>query len=484
MSSHVVFCGGVSNAIKGDELRAHFEANGFAVERTDVKNGFAFVTLVADECLSRDQVATKLSDLPKELSSGERLGNVELSKGGGANSKKEKIEAPTKTIFIVGYDSRTTSLRDIERLMETCQIGSVDCCLIPKGKSFCFVRFSTLEAAKWIFEQYNGTTQLGGMLSIEYSNHDPTERSDGGGGGRRDDIPAEGPIGGQQNLQQVFVGNLGNDVKRRNLEEIFEEKGLIVVDVNMKPGYAFVVIKGDQYSGSELKDRLASVPCELGSKGLITVELAKNSVDKRLEEKKRMETQEPSSKVFCVGYHVRNTTESMIFREMDRFGRVRSVEIPPGKNFAFVFFDSIRDAVAVVRTLNGTQRLGGTLTLQYSAENSSSSHNRTTNRSRSRDRDRDRGGYERERGEDRRRGGEFSRDTRRRDDSRDRDSRGGHRDMGRDRGRDRERDTDRGRDRGRDRDRDRDSGIEGDSRENDRQYTRGRDGGGLSRSRS
>lgn len=487
--SNVVFVGGVSNVVKSDQLRAHFEAAGFGVARIEFKTGFAFVHL-EDFGLSREEVSSKLRDLSKELSSGERLGNIELSKGGGSTSRKEKIEEPTKTIFIVGYDSRTTNLRDIEGLMATCQVGSVDCCVIPIGKSFAFVKFSTEEAARWAVDTFNGTTQLGGTLSIEYSNHDPAERSDGRG------IPAVN--GGEsategQNLQQVFVGNLGNDVKRRNLEDIFEEKGLSVVDVNMKPGYAFVVIKADNYSSSELGERLASVPCELGSKGLITVELAKNSVDKRLEEKKRMETQEPSSKVFVVGYHVRNTTESMIFREMDRYGRVRSVEIPPGKNFAFVFFDSVREAVAAVRALNGTQRLGGSLTLQYSSDHqrapptSSSAGEQYRPRSRSRDRDRDRGGYDRERRgdrEDRRRG---SRDARRRDDSRDRDSRGGpvssltsevgrgHRDIDRDRNRDR----DRGRDK--DRDRDRDSREEGDSRELDRQYARGR---GFSRSRS
>ena len=186
----------------------------------------------------------------------------------------------------------------------------------------------------------------------------------------------------QQQQQIVFVGNLGSDVIRDQIRQLFENEHYRVIDVNMKPGYAFVTLDlscgtAALLSREALVNQLAQLRCEMGSdRKLISIDLAKQSVDKRVIEQKRLETLSPTNRIFVVGYNAKNTTKEMIRTEMMRAGNIIDIYMPEGKKFAFVTFETVRDATFAIQTFHASNLFNGMLTLQYSAvqEKMSGSH--------------------------------------------------------------------------------------------------------------
>ena len=361
-----VLVSGVSSTIRSSDLSRLFEDEGFDLRSVRFESGNAFVTLWSGE--SSPDLSARLARLPRSIRGDPSLavGTIELS------SK----ELPGKVLEVSGFDSRFRLSEFLTGFFSS--QGTVESLhLVPERKSTVLVTYDSIDSARLARDQLGGKFLLGGQIHVEYATSTELPiTSSSKTNGVRD----------EHNTRVVFVGNLGRDVSRESLRSVFESRGFAVIDVNLKTHFGFVTVTNVVGDESELLDKLRQCSQPLGnSNQVITVELAKQTVDKMAVEQKR-KLQEPTKRIFLVGF-ANKISEDAIFNELSRkVADILTVTIPPSKRYCFVTTRSFQGSADLIHFFDGVRTLGGELSLQYSTEVVS---RRRSSRSRSRDRDND-----------------------------------------------------------------------------------------------
>ncbi|KAG2453935.1 hypothetical protein HYH02_002138 [Chlamydomonas schloesseri] len=154
------------------------------VEKIDMKQGYAFVCMRYKE--DGDVAIRKLDRT--EWGYKKRTLKVEWAQKSEADRKRDT--KPSRTLFVVNFDVRRTTERDIDRYFS--RFGRLT--RVQIKKSYSFVQFQNVDDAIKAMERANGAQMEGRTLAVEYvQNEDPNlrmaeysrgGRDDRGGGGR------------------------------------------------------------------------------------------------------------------------------------------------------------------------------------------------------------------------------------------------------------------------------------------------------------
>eukprot|EP00195_Chlamydomonas_chlamydogama_P007005 CAMPEP_0202893732 /NCGR_PEP_ID=MMETSP1392-20130828/3259_1 /ASSEMBLY_ACC=CAM_ASM_000868 /TAXON_ID=225041 /ORGANISM="Chlamydomonas chlamydogama, Strain SAG 11-48b" /LENGTH=275 /DNA_ID=CAMNT_0049578173 /DNA_START=93 /DNA_END=920 /DNA_ORIENTATION=- len=152
----------------------------------------------------------------------------------------------------------------------------------------------------------------------------------------------------------VFCGNFEYDAEEKEVFRLFDKYGP-VDRIDMKQGFAFVYMKNKRDAEDSIR-KLDGL--EFGYKRRrLKVQWAKQAESERKRECK------PSTTLFIVNFDTARTRERDIERYFDYYGSIKRVEIK--KNYAFVQFDSIDDAIKALEATNGRKLSGRTITVEY-----------------------------------------------------------------------------------------------------------------------
>eukprot|EP00695_Tsukubamonas_globosa_P002417 TRINITY_DN353_c0_g1_i4.p1 TRINITY_DN353_c0_g1~~TRINITY_DN353_c0_g1_i4.p1 ORF type:complete len:278 (+),score=71.08 TRINITY_DN353_c0_g1_i4:52-885(+) len=160
--SKIVYCGNLRVDTSFSDLKKLFEQHG-EVTKIDLKDGFAFVFMAAEE-----QAESAIRKFDRYTYEGRML-RCEFARGDGAvkvreNVRKEKALAnPTDTLFVVGFDSKTTE-RDLRKAFEV--HGEISDVQIKKN--FAFVQFANVPAAQSAYNVMDGSVLNDRQLTVEF----------------------------------------------------------------------------------------------------------------------------------------------------------------------------------------------------------------------------------------------------------------------------------------------------------------------------
>ncbi|CAI0397803.1 unnamed protein product [Linum tenue] len=177
-----IFCGNFEYDARQSELERLFKRYG-RVERIDMKSGFAFIYMEderdaedAIRGLDRIEFGRKGRRLRVEWTKQER-GARRLDSGGGGGSRRASNTRPSKTLFVINFDSQLTRTRDLERHFEP--YGKIASVRIRRN--FAFVQYEAQEDASKALEATNMSKLMDRVISVEYAVRDDDEKKDGGG---------------------------------------------------------------------------------------------------------------------------------------------------------------------------------------------------------------------------------------------------------------------------------------------------------------
>lgn len=163
-------------------------------------------------------------------------------------------------------------------------------------------------------------------------------------------------------LQPVFCGNFEYDINVREIERLFDDFGPIE-RVDMKSGYAFVFMR-DSRDGDDAIHKLDGM--EFGRRRRpLRVEWAKGNGETKRREEKRRKNCTPTDTLFVVNFDPETTQERDLEKHFSSYGRLKRVQLK--RNFGFVQFECLDDAIAARNALNLSRLLGRTLTVEYVA---------------------------------------------------------------------------------------------------------------------
>eukprot|EP00877_Chromochloris_zofingiensis_P012681 jgi/Chrzof1/7667/Cz02g32080.t1 len=171
----------------------------------------------------------------------------------------------------------------------------------------------------------------------------------------------------------VFCGNFEYDASEKEIYRLFEKYGE-VDRIDMKTGFAFVYMKRSRDGDDAIRDLDRR---EWGYKRRpLRVEWAKRTEDKS-------KNQAPTKTLFVVNFDVLRTRVRDIEDLFVKYGPLSRVEIK--RNYAFVEFESLDDAIKAQRDTDTTQWNGRTLTVEFvTNKDGPSKSGAPRNRSRSR----------------------------------------------------------------------------------------------------
>jgi len=268
--------------------------------------------------------------------------------------------------------------------------------------------------------------------------------------------------------QTIFVSNCNEKDTSEDVTSIFSKYGT-VEKVDMKLRYAFVYmpsLKDADYAVKQVKadEKLRHLRVEF-TRG-------DGAVKKREQERQQIAKNQPSTTLFVVGFDPDVTRTKDLEDIFFPFGTTSRVEIK--RNFAFVEYHKLEDAVEAREKMHNTKLAGRMLVVEYQARVPTAPPRREVDRGGRRVRDRepsrnrDRPDRDRDRTRDRRRSRSPRRDREKSRDRRSPKPRHSARSTSRDRDRRRSRDRDRSRNRDRSRDRRRSSRDRDRDRDRDR----------------
>ncbi|PNW75242.1 hypothetical protein CHLRE_12g518772v5 [Chlamydomonas reinhardtii] len=157
----------------------------------------------------------------------------------------------------------------------------------------------------------------------------------------------------------IFCGNFEYEAQERDVVRLFETFGP-VDKIEMKEGFAFVYMR-------HVCDGEAAVAALHGWEWGVQRRRLKVEWGKRhdWEYRSRCSGSPPSHKLFVINFDPSRTGEQELWRYFSPFGRVTRVQMV--RNFAFVVFADLRDAVAAQQRTNGAILEGRTLNVEFSA---------------------------------------------------------------------------------------------------------------------
>ncbi|KAL3649518.1 Serine/arginine-rich splicing factor rs41 [Castilleja foliolosa] len=165
-------------------------------------------------------------------------------------------------------------------------------------------------------------------------------------------------------MRPVFCGNLELDARESDVERLFRRYGR-VERVDLKTGFAFVYMEDDRDAEDAIRklDRI-----QFGRKGReLRVEWTKQDRDhggRRLSSRKPPANTKPSKTLFVINFDPISTRPRDIERHFEQHGRVSNVRIR--KNFAFVQFDVLEDAIRALEATNMSKFMDREISVEYS----------------------------------------------------------------------------------------------------------------------
>ena len=178
-----IFCGNFEYDARQSELERLFKRYG-KVDRVDMKSGFAFIYMEDD----RDaEAAIRALDRIEFGRKGRRL-RVEWTKHERgvrrpASSRRSANGRPSKTLFVINFDTYHTRTRDLERHFEP--YGKITSVRIRRN--FAFVQYESEDDASRALEATNMSKLLDRVISVEFAVKDDDDRRGGHSPGRGHD---------------------------------------------------------------------------------------------------------------------------------------------------------------------------------------------------------------------------------------------------------------------------------------------------------
>ncbi|KAG6671258.1 hypothetical protein I3843_Q004100 [Carya illinoinensis] len=171
-----IFCGNFEYDARPSDLERLFSRYG-KVERVDMKSGFAFIYM-EDERDAED--AIRRLDRTEFGRKGRRL-RVEWTKERGirrpgGSRRSSSNTKPSKTLFVINFDTHHTRTRDLERHFEP--YGKISSVRIRRN--FAFVQYESQDDATRALDATNMSKLLDRVISVEYAvRDDDDERRNG-----------------------------------------------------------------------------------------------------------------------------------------------------------------------------------------------------------------------------------------------------------------------------------------------------------------
>lgn len=202
-----------------------------------------------------------------------------------------------------------------------------DCSQLKTGLTFYFVKFSLLSA-----EVLSGNISMSG------------------------------------DLQTIFVGNLSDDIDNPMIRELFESRGAKISSIDIKKNYAFVYYDMESNSHDMIDNLITELHLMPFGKlqRSITVQRSKSGNAHKLKQQERKEIAEPTNLLFVVGFDTLRVMQQDIKTVFGKHGKVTFIDIK--KSYCFVKFEKVSDATTVLKTYNGQEVFGRTLSIQYSLQ--------------------------------------------------------------------------------------------------------------------
>lgn len=168
--------------------------------------------------------------------------------------------------------------------------------------------------------------------------------------------------GSMSDLQPVFCGNFEYDASVREIERLFDDFGP-VDRVDMKTGFAFVFMK-DSRDGDDAIRKLDGT--EFGRRRRpLRVEWAKGNGETKRREEQRRKNCTPTDTLFVVNFDPDTTHERHLEEHFAPYGKLKRVQVK--KNYGFVQYELLDDAIAARAGLSLTRLMGRTITVEYVA---------------------------------------------------------------------------------------------------------------------
>ncbi|KZV41047.1 Arginine/serine-rich splicing factor 35 [Dorcoceras hygrometricum] len=168
-------------------------------------------------------------------------------------------------------------------------------------------------------------------------------------------------------MKSIFCGNFEYDARQSDLERLFRRYGK-VDRVDMKSGFAFVYMEDDRDAEDAIRalDRI-----EFGRKGRkLRVEWTKQERDRgirRPEASKRASSNSrPSKTLFVINFDPYHTRTRDLERHFDPYGKILNVRIR--KNFAFIQYESLEDAIKALDATNLSKLLDRVITVEFAVK--------------------------------------------------------------------------------------------------------------------
>ncbi|RDX90631.1 Serine/arginine-rich splicing factor RS40, partial [Mucuna pruriens] len=171
-----IFCGNFEYDARQSELERLFRRYG-KVDRVDMKSGFAFIYMEDDRdaeaairALDRVEFGRKGRRLRVEWTKHER--GVRKPAGSRRSSANGR---PSKTLFVINFDTYHTRTRDLERHFEP--YGKIVSVRIRRN--FAFVQYESEDDASRALEATNMSKLLDRVISVEFAVKDDDDRRNG-----------------------------------------------------------------------------------------------------------------------------------------------------------------------------------------------------------------------------------------------------------------------------------------------------------------
>jgi RNA recognition motif-containing protein len=163
----------------------------------------------------------------------------------------------------------------------------------------------------------------------------------------------------------LFIANLERDDTEQDLVDCFAKYGKIV-RLEKKNQYAFVWLENDEITSRALAE-CNNTYLHRRSRRKMVVEMARQdgSVRKRENDRADSAHYKPNETLFVANFDADRTRDDDLRSLFTRYGPIVRANIPRGKNFGFVQFEQLPDAVDAKNAMNNAQWLGRTLSVEY-----------------------------------------------------------------------------------------------------------------------
>ncbi|XP_074319642.1 serine/arginine-rich splicing factor RS41 isoform X1 [Silene latifolia] len=186
-------------------------------------------------------------------------------------------------------------------------------------------------------------------------------------------------------MRPIFCGNFDFEARSSDLERLFKRYGT-VDRVDMKSGFAFIYMEDERDAEYAIKELDRT---EYGRKGRrLRVEWTKHERgDRKPVSTKKSANLRPSKTLFVINFPYQTQTRDLE-RHFDPYGKIANVRIR--KNFAFVQYEFLEDAIKALEATNMSKFLDRVITVEYSARGDDDDNRRNGHSPDRRDRDRSR----------------------------------------------------------------------------------------------